>query len=175
VWHLGVAAQMLKQIELYSPPSIWSHSAYGLLSILINYFETIGRLLNPRDAMSTTMAVDFSCGFHDVYQDPTTTSGKEYEPEEFYRRARSGLFSLGSTQSGLWLHNDRNVSLRDFDIIQKNPHDPATLKYYINPHAVVRTVINHFPTFIARLNNPDTRFDTLRRRFRTFMGDISSG
>jgi hypothetical protein len=174
VWHLGVAAQMVRQIELNTPPSIWSHSAYGLLTLLFAYFETIGKILNPQGEYSTT-AIDFDYGFRDVYSDSTTSSGNEYDPKEFYKRARNGLIPLGASQSGLWVHNERLLTDKDFDIIQKNPNDPSKLRYYINPHGVVRTVIDHFPTFIARLHNPDTRHDALRTRFRESLGDLRGG
>jgi hypothetical protein len=171
VWHLGVAVQIVRQIEAYSPPSIWSHSAYGLLSLLVSYFEIIGQILNPDSTTSAPAEVDFDCAFRDVYTEMKTTNGAPLAPKEFYRRARNGLVALGSTQDGLWVHNDRNISTKDFDIIQKNPTDPATIKYYVNPHAVVRTAIDHFPTFIARLNDPNTRYDALRARFRGFVRD----
>jgi hypothetical protein len=48
VWQLGVAVEMLKQIEAHEPPSIWSHAAYGLLSVIASYFEMVGKVLNPR-------------------------------------------------------------------------------------------------------------------------------
>jgi hypothetical protein len=175
VWHLGVATQMLKQIEFYSPPSIWSHSAYGLLTLLITYFETIGKILNADATAASTTADDFIWGFRDVYPDLTTTSGKPYDPQEFYRRSRNGLAALGSSQSGLWVHNERTISLKDFDIVQKNPNDPSTLRYYINPHTTTRTVIDHFPTFIARLNDPSSHNDALRQRFRAFVGGLGDG
>jgi len=33
VWTLGVAVAMLRQIEENTPPSVWSHAAYGLLTV----------------------------------------------------------------------------------------------------------------------------------------------
>ena len=33
VWQLGVAVEMLKQIEDNQPPSIWSHAAYGIVAM----------------------------------------------------------------------------------------------------------------------------------------------
>jgi hypothetical protein len=105
----------------------------------------------------------------------TTTSGERLNPADFYTRARKGLFALGSSPNGLWVHNDRSISTQDFDIIHKNPADPATRKYYINPHNTVRTVIDHFPTLIARLNDPATQFDAMRARLKSFVSDASAG
>jgi hypothetical protein len=172
VWHLGVAVQMLREIEYGQPPSVWSHAAYGLLALLFSYFETIGKTLNPDANNSGTTESDFEVGFRDVYQEITTSSGSSYDPKEFYRRARNGLFSLGSTKRGIWVHNEQSISTKDFDIIRKNPTDAASEKYYVNPHAVTRTVVDHFPTFIARLNEPDAQVEGMRARFEEYFGDF---
>jgi len=54
VWQLGVAVAMLNRIEREPPPSIWCHSAFGLLSVMLSYFETIGKSLNPKSRASGT-------------------------------------------------------------------------------------------------------------------------
>lgn len=171
VWHLGVAVQMLHEIEYSQPPSIWSHAAYGLITLLFSYFETIGKTLNPEATNPSTPGIDFEYGFRDVYQDLTTSSGNTYNPKEFYIRARNGLFPLGTHQQGLWVHNERSISTQDFDIVQKIPTDPASTKFYVNPHAVVRTLVNHFPTVIQRLNNHDAQYEGMRVRFGKYFGD----
>lgn len=172
VWYLGVAVQMLHEIEFEQPPAIWSHAAYGLLALLFTYFEIIGKLFNPAATDSVVSALDFDCGFREVYGDPLSTAGQSYDPKEFYTRARNGLYQLGTTPHGLWVHNERTISTQDFDIIQKNPNDPATLKYYVNPHSLTRTLVEHFPTVIRRLNAQDQQYDGLRLRFQTFFGDM---
>ncbi len=178
VWHLGVAAQMVRAIEFSQPPEIWSHAAYGLLALLVPYFEMVGRLLDPAPitpgaSPHSTLPGHFDRGFRDVYPDPTTTSGATYDPLEFYDLARQGLYGRGSSQHGLWLHNEVRISAKDFDIIQKQPDDISTRKHYVNPHGVVRTVIAHFPSVIARLNNPAAQYDVMRARLRVFVGDVS--
>jgi hypothetical protein len=172
VWHLGVAVQMLHEIEFAQPPSVWSHAAYGLLTMLFSYFETIGKCLNPDANHSRRTENDFEVGFRDVYQEITTSSGSSYDPKEFYQRARNGLFPLGSSRKGIWVHNEQSISTKDFDIIRKKPTDAASEKYYVNPHAVTRTIVDHFPTFIARLNDPDAQFEGMRAQFREFLGDL---
>src|SRR4051794_30775972 len=48
VWQLGVAAEMLRQIEAHHDgKSIWCHAAYGLVSVAFSYFEMIGKTVNP--------------------------------------------------------------------------------------------------------------------------------
>ena len=175
VWHLGVAVQMLHDIEFNSPPSTWSHAAYGLLSLTFVYFETIGKVLNADAAPSNTPAVEFGLGFSDVYGNVTTSLGSQYDPKEFYWRAHNGLFHLGSTTRGLWVHNERSISVKDFDIVPRNPNDPTSLRYYVNPHAAVRTIVEHFPTFIQRLLDPDARYDGLRAKFKKVVGDLREG
>src|SRR5437868_13720902 len=63
VWQLGTAVAILKQIEASNHPSIWSHSAYGLLWILTSYFEMIGKSLNSNSRKSGTAGNDFAAGF----------------------------------------------------------------------------------------------------------------
>ena len=75
VWQLGVAVEMLKQIEAHEPPSIWSHAAYGLLSVIASYFEMVGKVLNPRSGPSRTSSVDFNWGFCNVYRRLSSRSG----------------------------------------------------------------------------------------------------
>jgi hypothetical protein len=175
VWHLGVAVQMLRQIEITSPPSIWSHAAYGLVVVGFPYFEMIGKTLNPQSGKGQTPVVDFDCGFRDVYQEITTSSGQSYDPVEFYNRVRNGVFHLGSTQNGLWMHNEPSISTKDFDIIRKIGSDPASEKYYVNPHAMIRTIVAHFPTFIDRLKNPAPEYDGMRAKFEEFLSDFHEG
>jgi hypothetical protein len=172
VWHLGVAVQMMHEIEFGQPPSVWSHSAYGLLALLFTYFETVGKLVNPDTPRPRLAAEDFDRGFRDVYADVTTSKGMSYDPKEFFRRERNGLYSLGSTARGLWVHKERSISTKDFDIIHRNPADPTTVKYYVNPHTTVRTVVAHFPTVIQRLNDPAAQYDAMRARFEEFFGDL---
>ncbi|MCB0202795.1 MAG: hypothetical protein KDI03_22215, partial [Anaerolineae bacterium] len=67
VWMLGVAVQILKEIESHEPPSTWSHAAYGLISVVFPYFEMIGKTLNPGSKRVRTAGQDFNYGFCDVY------------------------------------------------------------------------------------------------------------
>lgn len=178
VWQLGVAVQMLREIEFGHPPAIWSHSAYGLLMLTVAYFETVGKLLNTekqdqtetsREDIAFPSANDFNTGFRDVYHDLRTKNGSTYDPKEFYYRMHAGLIPLGSTQRGIWLHNERSISTKDFDVVPIGA--PTRLKYYINPHAIVPTIVNHFPTVIERLNHPSDEFSPLRARFMKFFAD----
>lgn len=172
VWNLGVAVQMLRQIEFTSPPSIWSHAAYGLVALGFPYFEMIGKTLNPKSQKQGTARADFDSGFRDVYPDVKTSSGESYDPVEFYNRMRNGLYHLGATQNGLWMHNDLSISTQDFDVIRKIETDPASAKYYVNPHAMIRTIVAHFPTFIDRLKNPAAEYDAMRMKFEEFLSDF---
>jgi hypothetical protein len=178
VWHLGVAAQIINSIEYSTPPAIWSHSAYGVIAVVVNYFETMGAILNENRAAAndlTPAAADFEAGFRDIYPNYTTSSGASLAPRDFHSRMHNGLFALGSTPRGLWVHNTRSISPQDFDVIQKNPADASTRKYYINPHSTDRTIIDHYPTLIARLNDPDARYDALRSRLKAFTGEVNAG
>lgn len=178
VWQLGVAAQMLREIEFGHPPSIWSHAAYGLLTIAFTYFESVGKLFGKEGQQEVETdkgtelcqsIIDFERGFRDVYGSAIATNGQAFEPKEFYQRARAGLIPLGSTQRGIWLHNEMSISTKDFDVIPIGSVN--RVKYYINPHAIISTIVNHFPTVIERLNNPSAAFDPIREQFTKFFGE----
>ena len=73
----------------------------------------------------------------------------------FRDRIRNGMYHLGYTKHGLWLHND--VGKDDFQVVQEpDPTGTGAMidLYHMNPHATIRTIINHFPGFIADLRDP---------------------
>jgi hypothetical protein len=173
VWQLGVAAAILKQIEYAKNPSIWSHAAYGLVSVGFTYFEMIGKTLNPTSKAFGSAGDDFNYGFCSVYQKFTPANGVftdkirappakwllNTDPEilkvkEFRDRIRNGLYHLGYTRKGLWIHNDPGKP--DFEIVQEpDPSGTGPVDVYrMNPHGTTRTIIDHFPTFIADLRDP---------------------
>jgi hypothetical protein len=157
VWQLGVSVAILQQIEAQKPPSIWCHSAYGLISVIFSYFEMIGKSLNPNSKKSRTAGEDFAYGFRDVYPRYTSTI---VTAGEFCNRVRNGMYHLAYTQNQLDIHNDNNMSTEDFDI----QHG----RYLLNPHRLTRTVVDHFPGFLARLKDTDTKNDGLRKKFEEF-------
>lgn len=178
VWQFGVAAAILKQIEDAKPPSIWSHAAYGLVSVGFTYFEMIGKTLNPASAASNTSSEDFNVGFcavypkfkpgNGIYSDtlPSPKGTKATKGTKgtknpdiqavvaFRNRIRNGLYHLGYTKNGLWLHNDAGKD--DFQVVQEpNPLGPGTVDvYHMNPHTTTRTIIDHFPKFLMDLRDP---------------------
>jgi len=168
VWTLGAAVAILRQIEQNQPPSIWSHSGYALLIVSCTYFEMIGKTLNPNSASRNTANEDFNFGFCDVYPKfkpangiykdkiPVPTGPHPPNPDirdviEFRDRTRNGLYHLGYTKSGLWIDG---AYTEDFE--KKTVPDPinSTLtidEYRVNPHRVTRTIVDHFPHFVARV------------------------
>ena len=172
VWQLGVAVDMLKQIE--SAPvqsSIWAHAAFGMLSVSFSYFEMIGKILNPESDKSTTSAQDFNWGFCDVYYPAYGESGLNASPEvkEFRNRVRNGIYHLALTKRGLRIHNNPALSTRDFDVKEHDNGSQTAKLYYVNPHAIVRTLVNRFPTFIQRLQDPSAG---LRTKFLEYFDDF---
>ncbi len=180
VWQLGVAAEMLKQIEAARNPSIWSHAAYGLVSVCFSYFEMIGKTLNPGSAPAKTSSEDFNIGFCNVYpkftpangvysdklpQPPNVTWPPNLDPEilkviAFRNRIRNGMYHLGYTKKGLWIHNDAGEP--DFKLVhESNPSGSGVIDVYrMNPHSTTRTIIEHFPRFIADLRDPSKGLQT---------------
>jgi len=174
VWQLGVAVEILKEIERHQPPSIWSHSAYGLIAVIFTYFEMIGKSLNPESKRTKTASRDFNYGFCDVYPEYMPVTGvlrdaKIPQVKQFRDRVRNGKYHLAATKTDLVIHNDPKVS-KDFMVGQKSRG--ADRRYYMNPHRVTRTIVRHFPSFIARLRNAKPEFDGLRGKFLEFFDEF---
>lgn len=183
VWQLGAGVAILRQIEAHQQPSTWSHSAYGLLSIVFSYFEMIGKSLNPNSAASGTAGTDFNYGFCDVYPtfapangnfadkipQPGTTAlpNADIQPVVRFRdRIRNGIYHLGYTKGAVVLHNQEQVDFEEQSIPDPaNPGSNITL-YMVNPHTLLRTIVAHFPGFITRLRNPTNA--TMRQKFEAF-------
>jgi hypothetical protein len=189
VWQLGVAVEILKQIESQAQSSIWCHSAFALLSIIVSYFEIIGKSLNPNSAKSGTSGADFNWGFCDVYpayrpangvyeDNLAALSGKKGGPKNpdiasvvgFRNRLRNGMYHIGFIKNGLTIHNC--VATYPDDFVLVNNHGP--LLYAVNPHNVTRTIVNHFPTFVVRLRDNDVSHDALRKKFVEFYDNFHS-
>lgn len=186
VWQLGVAVAILRQIEAHQQPSTWSHSAYGLLSIVFTYFEMLGKSLSA----SGKAGDDFNIGFCDVYPAFTPTNGiyadkivqtsgpapqtsgpapqnPDIQPVVRFRdRIRNGIYHLGYTQGAVVLHNQKQVDFEEESV--PDPSNPSTniTIYKVNPHTLVRTLVTHFPGFTARLGTSGNA--TTRKNFDTF-------
>lgn len=175
VWQLGVAVEILKEIENHRIPSIWSHAGFSLISVAFSYFEMIGKSLNPNSRKRGTAGEDFNCGFCDVYEEykPTTNRYKDKDiPDvaDFRDRVRNGIYHLAYPKKGVGIHNEDSISTNDFYIDDYSDATGVRRIYWVNPHRMIRTIVDHFPTFIARLNNPDPDFDTIRIKFEEFFG-----
>jgi hypothetical protein len=162
VWNLGVAVQLLHQIESSVPPSVWSHSAFGLLAIGLTYFETIGKTLNPDSNKWHTAGADFEFGFCDVYPEWSSSSAVK----EFRDRVRNGIYHLTFAKRGVVIHNSPSIP-KDFDVVQKH----GDTVYAVNPHRMIRTIVDHFPRFIDRLNDPQSKYDAMREKFVEFFDE----
>ena len=47
--------------------------------------------------------------------------------------------------------------------------------YVVNPHAMTRTIVAHFPTLMGRLRDPASAFDKLRTKFVDFYVTFHQG
>jgi hypothetical protein len=181
VWQLGVAVEMLKQLEVHEPPSIWSHAAYGLLSVIASYFEMVGKVLNLRSEPSGTSGVDFNWGFCDVYPDfrpaqATSPGWKENYPDEavydvvkFRNLMRNGMYHLGFPKKNFLIHNSPQIS-KDFDVVdirdQQDGQTSVGVVYLMNPHRVTRSLVEHFAGIVAKLRQKSNV--DLRQKFEQF-------
>lgn len=175
VWQLGVAAQMLRDMEDPKRLDIWSHAAYALVALIFPYFEMIGKTINPTSKKSGSAGDDFKAGFCDVYPQFKAADGT-YSPEvsKFWDRVRNGVYHLGYTKKGLFIHHNNSISANDFD--SKLPSDLPKgagvsgdeRVYLMDPHRATRTIIKHFAAFISRLNESAT----LQAKFKEFYDEF---
>lgn len=156
VWQLGIAVEMLKQIEDNEHPSIWSHAAYGLVALTTSYFEMVGKILNPAASPWKGAEKEFNMGFCDVYPEylPGDGNMKKVRFVDGLRgRLRNGMFHLGYTKRGLIIHNGPGIE-RDFQPVRiEKPGGGYVQAYCVNPHKMTRMIVNHFPSLIDRIRN----------------------
>ena len=168
VWQFGPAVAILQLMEKpgIEQSSIWTHSAYVLLGSVFPYFEMIGKILNPRSRERGTASIDFNYGFCDVYPNFAPPSGTTPEnsavPDvvEFRDRVRNGIYHLGYTKGNLFIWNE--AGRPDFEI-DRSRRDPV---YYLNPHNLTRTLVDHFPGLMQRLRDPGA--GALQQQFERF-------
>jgi hypothetical protein len=169
VWQLGVAVEMLKQIEANAPPSIWSHAAYGLLSVIASYFEMIGKILNAASASRNTSGSDFNCGFCNVYPGLLADPSGDYQDEavpqvkELRDLMRNGMYHLGFPKKNFLIHNSPQIRA-DFQALVVQ--EVTGRVFLMNPHRVTRTLVNHFGKFITGLRQSSAA--VLRKKFEEF-------
>ena len=179
IWQLGVAARVVKEMESPERVAIWSHAAYGLISIMFPYFEMLGKTLNPETRKGGNNWKDFNCGFCDVYPKFIRPDGS-FAPEvdQFRDRIRNGMFHLGYTKNGLWIHHNTSLSIEDFDrtSLDQLPEELGfsgnDVVYLMDPHRVVRTLVTHFPGFVARLRQASINRDDTWCRFERFFDEL---
>jgi hypothetical protein len=179
VWQLGVAVQVLKEMERPDRQAIWSHAAYGLIAIIFSYFEMIGKILNPDSRKRRTAGSDFKAGFCDVYPRFKAADG-QYLPEvaEFQDRVRNGMYHLAYTKNGLWIHHNNSISKEDFDskVISQLPRELGLSGqdrvYLMDPHRVTRTIVRHFGDFITRLRQDGAKSGDIQAKFEEFFDDF---
>ena len=145
-----------------------------MIAVAFSYFEMIGKTLNPESRKSDTAGKDFNFGFCDVYKEYKPSSG-DYDDcnlpvvKEFRNRIRNGMYHLAYTKHNLIIHHNHHISINDFDIKPRN--GSAAEVYYLDPHLMVRTIVDHFPTFIQRLRDPDAQYEIMRQKFDEFFDD----
>ena len=177
VWQLGPAVEMLKLIEVAEQNSVWAHAGYALLGATFSYFEMVGKILNPASNVWRSAPRDFNVGFCDVY--PAFAPGGSDRSDnavpdvaQFRKRVRNGIYHLAYTKSHLFIHNAPHKYPDDFMVVTEN----GERVYYVNPHAMTRTVVAHFPTLMSRLRDRSSpAFDQLQAQFKKFYVTFHDG
>ena len=168
VWRFGPAVEMLKLTNAsHEQTSVWDHSGYALLAMCFPYFEMVGKILNPGSKAWSTSKPDFDCGFCDVYPafGPTgadSNNNRRRDVNEFRDRIRNGMFHLGYTKSGVFIHNQPEKWPEDFMVIDED----GKRIYLVNPHNLAGRLVAHFPSLMNRLRAPAAHL--LRGKFKDF-------
>jgi hypothetical protein len=170
VWQLGVAVEMLKQIEAASGDSVWCHAAYGLLSVITSYYEMVGKVLNPDSKKKDTSSKDFNVGFADVFPDFAHRHGV-VAVSAYRDLMRNGMYHLGYPKKNFLIHNAPGIP-HDLEVHnigeRKDGHLYVGIVYLFNPHRVTRTLVKHFGGFMTRLRADPQ----LREKFEEFFDDF---
>lgn len=170
VWQLGVAVEILKQIESPVGLSVWRHGAYGLLSVITSYFEMVGKILNPHSKKRKSSSDDFNFGFGDVYAH-LKPHLEEDDISAFRDLLRNGLYHLGYPKKNLLIHSSDKIPL---DIVVQPVRDDREdglfvgLAYLVNPHRMTHTLVEHFGRFIPQVRSNDA----LKSKFEEFFDDF---
>lgn len=187
VWQLGVAVEMVKQIEANEPPSIWSHAGYALLSVVSSYFEMVGKVLNPGSMARRTSGVDFNWGFCNVYPEVRSIHSTQSHSVDDYSDSavphvakfrdlmRNGMYHLGFPKKNFLIHNSPE-SAKDCDVVQvRDQQDGQSVggfAYFMNPHRVTRRLVDHFAGIIAALRQ--TSNHDFRNNFKRFFDEFDA-
>lgn len=97
---------------------------------------------------------------------------------EFWNRIRNGAYHLGYTKNGLFIHHNNKISTSDFDskLASDLPKEAGVSGnervYLMDPHRATRTIIQHFPTFISRLNQSVSPASVLQAKFEEFFDEF---
>lgn len=185
VWQIAPAVEMLKMIEATKatknePTPAWCHSAYGLVFILASYFEMVGKILRLGSSQWKGGDKDFIEGFRHIYPNSpflnSHLADENADPRdpmgqigEICDLMRNGLFHLGFTKKNFFIHNQPEKFENDFEYhLEPIDEKHAAELYYLNPHALTRTIVDHFGRFIEEL-----RKDTaLHANFVKFIDDF---
>ncbi len=162
VWTLGQAIQLLRLIETNQPPSLWCHAAFALVTLISNYFEIIGKILNPKARGWKESDKDVNFGFHDVY-----SCSSDLMVDTVRDRMRNGTYHLGFPKAGFWIAHDPSGSHGDFYLSRET--DDGPIECLMDPYRVTCTIVNHFKPFLDRLYTASSsQDDPLTKGFLKF-------
>jgi len=142
-WQLGIADQIANGDPATGRPAI-PHSGFAVLSIVVNYFEIIGKFRLGYD--STGMSErHFDVGARDVLEKVTDVRIEWFDRiiERLYEPIRCGLYHAGMTGWGVSLSGD---PLKPFNV-----NRDGTL--IVNPHKLVKVLIQHFGLYVNELTD----------------------
>ena len=135
------------------------HSGFGVLSILLSYFESIAKFEAGYENTDNSKMF-FEIGVQSVYpymSDPLPIDVTETALERLYKSVRCGMYHRGIIGKKVMLTGESD-SLEIWIT-----RDGTDVRVVINPHQLADIIKQHFIAYITKLRDPENT--TLRANF----------
>lgn len=142
-WQLDVAAKMYE--------TKMEHRGFAQLSILMSYFEMIGKYVDGYDKVGDARRC-FKIGFQRIY--PRASKRAQDMADEVRERIRNGIYHVGLPRGKVHIYDgvERAIEFND-----------TTKWLTISPDKLLGEIQSDFNQYIADLKNPNN--DDLRDNF----------
>lgn len=162
-WHLHIAELCINGGQVHDGSARVDHiphSGYGVLSLTLSYFETIGKHVEGYTNKFESEK-HFGIGVRTVFPELGSHSADSVDSllSALYRGVRCGLYHSSQAMPGIFLSGEPSAALT---------FDPAKKHLLINPHLIPKKLVDHLDAYCAQLRagadprlrkNFEARFD----------------
>lgn len=136
-WQLDVADRLIKTDE---------HAGFAVLSIVMSYFEMIGKHLRGFEGTGESKA-HFRIGFDAVVGKGLTTDQADRIAERLYGSVRNGMYHDALTSAGIALARHPE----DARVLHETRGVDGTVEIVINPERLIGAIRRHFAAYVTEL------------------------